>query len=138
MVKLTGGALATVIARNQITDNKVVYKVTKIGYSVFKVQTGIKKVIIRKNITDVVSNSFYNYINITKATIRTGVTIINKQAFMVCAKLKTVNITSPVLSQVEKNAFKNIKKGAVINVINKKARLAVKAVIPSNVSVNQM
>lgn len=110
MVKLTGGALATVIARNQITNNKVVYKVTKIGSSAFKVQTGIKKVIIRKNITDVVSNSFYNYSNIMKVTIRTGVTIIHKQAFMVCAKLKTVNITSPVLSQVEKNAFKNIKK----------------------------
>ena len=48
------------------------------------------------------------------------------------------NITSTVLSQVKKNAFKNIKTGAVINVINKKARLAVKAAIPSNITVNQM
>ena len=133
-----GVSLATVIARNQITYKKVVYKVTKIGSSAFKGQTGIKKVIIRKNITDVASNSFYNCKNITKVTIRTGVTIIRKQAFMGCAKLKTVNITSPVLSQVKKNAFKNIKTGAVINVINKKARLAVKAAIPSTITVNQM
>ncbi len=133
-----GVSLATVIARNQITYKKVVYKVTKIGSSAFKGQTGIKKVIIRKNITDVASNSFYNCKNITKVTIRTGVTIIRKQAFMGCVKLKTVNITSPVLSQVKKNAFKNIKTGAVINVINKKARLAVKAAIPSTITVNQM
>lgn len=131
-------SLATVIAKNQITYKKVVYKVTKIGSSAFKGQTGIKKVIIRKNITDVASNSFYNCKNITKVTIRTGVTIIRKQAFMGCTKLKTVNITSPVLSQVKKNAFKNIKKGAVINVINRKARLAVKTAIPSNITVNQM
>lgn len=133
-----GVSLTTVIARNQITYKKVVYKVTKIGSSAFKGQTGIKKVIIRKNITDVASNSFYNCKNITKVTIRTGVTIIRKQAFMGCTKLKTVNITSPVLSQVKKNAFKNIKKDAVINVINKKARLAIKAAIPSNITVNQM
>lgn len=133
-----GVSLATVIARNQITYKKVVYKVTKIGSSAFKGQTGIKKVIIRKNITDIASNSFYNCKNITKITIRTGVTIIRKQAFMGCTKLKTVNITSTVLSQVKKNAFKNIKAGAVINVINKKARLAVKAAIPSNITVNQM
>lgn len=133
-----GVSLATVIARNQITYNKVVYKVTKIGSSAFKGQTGIKKVIIRKNITDIASNSFYNCKNITKVTIRTGVTIIRKQAFMGCTKLKTINITSTVLSQVKKNAFKNIKTGAVINVINKKARLAVKAAIPSNITVNQM
>lgn len=133
-----GVSLATVIARNQITYKKVVYKVTKIGSSAFKGQTGIKKVIIRKNITDIASNSFYNCKNITKVTIRTGVTIIRKQAFMGCTKLKTVNITSTVLSQVKKNAFKNIKAGAVINVINKKARLAVKAAIPSNITVNQM
>lgn len=131
-------SLATVIARNQITYKKVVYKVTKIGSSAFKGQTGIKKVIIRKNITDIASNSFYNCKNITKVTIRTGVTIIRKQAFMGCTKLKTINITSPVLSQVKKNAFKNIKTGAVINVINRKARLAVKAAIPSNITVNQM
>ncbi|MCI9078831.1 MAG: leucine-rich repeat protein [Lachnospiraceae bacterium] len=133
-----GVSLSTVIAVNQITYKKVVYKVTKIGSSAFKGQTGIKKVIIRKNITDIASNSFYNCKNITKVTIRTGVTIIRKQAFMGCAKLKTINITSPVLAQVKKNAFKNIKTGAVINVVNKKARLAVKAAIPSNVTVNQM
>lgn len=133
-----GVSLSTAIAQNQVKYKNVVYNVTKIGDNAFKGQTGIQKVIIRKNITDVSLKSFYNCKNLTKVTIRTGVKIIRKQAFMGCFKLKTVNITSPSLSQVKKNAFKNIKKGAVINVVNKQARLTVKAAIPSNVKVNQM
>lgn len=133
-----GVSLSTAIAQNQVKYKNVVYNVTKIGDNAFKGQTGIQKVIIRKNITDVSLKSFYNCKNLTKVTIRTGVKIIRKQAFMGCSKLKTVNITSPSLSQVKKNAFKNIKKGAVINVVNKQARLTVKAAIPSNVKVNQM
>lgn len=133
-----GVSLSTVTAQNQVKYKNVVYNVTKIGDNAFKGQTGIQKVIIRKNITDVSLKSFYNCKNLTKVTIRTGVKIIRKQAFMGCAKLKTVNITSTSLSQVKKDAFKNIKKGAVINVANKRARLTVKAAIPSNVKVNQM
>jgi len=133
-----GVSLSTAIAQNQVKYKNVVYNVTKIGDNAFKGQTGIQKVIIRKNITDVSLQSFYNCKNLTKVTIRTGVKIIRKQAFMGCSKLKTVNITSTSLSQVKKNAFKNIKKGAVINVANKRARLTVKAAIPSNVKVNQM
>ncbi|MCX4326179.1 MAG: leucine-rich repeat domain-containing protein [Lachnospiraceae bacterium] len=133
-----GVSLSTVTAQNQVKYKNVVYNVTKIGDNAFKGQAGIQKAIIRKNITDVSLKSFYNCKNLSKVTIRTGVKIIRKQAFMGCSKLKTVNITSPSLSQVKKNAFKNIKKGAVINVVNKQARLTVKAAIPSNVKVNQM
>lgn len=133
-----GVSLATVTAQNQVTYNKVKYNVTKIGDNAFKGQTCIKTVLVRKNITDISLNAFYNCKNITKVTIRTGLKIIRKQAFMGCKKLKTINITSTVLSQVKKNAFKNIKNGAVINVVNKQAKLAVKASIPASVKVNQM
>lgn len=133
-----GVSLSTVTAQNQVTYNKTKYNVTKIGDNAFKGQTCIKTVLIRKNITDISLKSFYNCKNITKVTIRTGVKIIRKQAFMGCKKLKTINITSTVLSQVKNNAFKNIKNGAVINVVNKQAKLAVKASIPASVKVNQM
>lgn len=133
-----GVSLSTAIAQNQVKYKNVVYNVTKVGDYAFKGQNGIRQVIIRNNVTDVSLQSFYNCKNLTKVTIRTGVKIIRKQAFMGCSKLKTVNITSTSLSQVKKDAFKNIKKGAVINVANKRARLTVKAAIPSNVKVNQM
>ena len=102
-------SLATVIARNQITYNKVVYKVTKIGSSAFKGQTGIKKVIIRKNITDIASNSFYNCKNITKSYNKDRCNHYTQTSLYGMHKIKTINITSTVLSQVKKNAFKILK-----------------------------
>lgn len=133
-----GASLSVVTIKNNITYNNVTYKVTRVGASAFKGQTSIKRVVVRKNVTDIASKAFYQCTNLTKATIRTGVTIIRKQAFMGCKKLKTVNITSSVLSKVKKNSFKNIKNGAVINVMNKAIKLLVNNVAPANVTVNRM
>lgn len=111
---------------------------SSIGKAAFQGQTVIKKVIIRKNVTDIGQNAFYGCSNITKGSIRTGVTIIRKQAFMLCSKLKTVNITSTVLSAVKTKAFYNIKPGAVIHVMNKSVKTLIKGSVPSTITVNKM
>lgn len=134
----TGFTVKSVVVLNTITYNGVKYKVTKVGNSAFKGETGITKVTIRKNVTDIGKNAFYGCTKLTKVTIRTGVTIIRKNAFKKCKKLKTVNITSTVLKDIKTNAFKGIKSGAVINVMNKTIQAVVKSAVPSTVKVNKM
>lgn len=134
----TGFTVKSVVVLNTITYNGVKYKVTKVGNSAFKGETGITKVTIRKNVTDIGKNAFYGCTKLTKVTIRTGVTIIRKNSFKKCKKLKTVNITSTVLKDIKTNAFKGIKSGAVINVMNKTIQAVVKSAVPSTVKVNKM
>ena len=133
----TGASKSSVIVKNKITYDGVVYNVTKVGNAAFHNKTGIKTVIIRKNITDIGKNAFNGCKNMTKITIR-GAKIIRKKSFLNCTKLKTVNITSTVLNTVKNTAFKNIKKNAVINVMNNSTKALVKAAVPATIKVNKM
>lgn len=134
---VNGVSKASVIVKNKITYDGAVYNVTKVGNAAFHNNTGIKTVIIRKNITDIGKNAFNGCKNITKVTIR-GAKIIRKKSFLNCTKLKTVNITSTVLATVKKTAFKNIKTKAVINVMNNVTKTLVKAAVPATITVNKM
>ena len=133
----TGASKSSVIVKNKITYNGVVYNVTKIGNAAFHNKTGVKTVVIRKNITDIGKNAFNGCKNMTKITIR-GAKIIRKKSFLNCTKLKTVNITSTVLATVKKTAFKNIKAKAVINVMNNSTKVLVKATVAATITVNKM
>lgn len=132
-----GVSKSSVIVKNKITHNNIVYNVTKVGNAAFHNKTAIKTVIVRKAVTDIGKNAFNGCKNMTKITIR-GAKIIRKKAFLGCAKLKTVNITSTNLATVKSTAFKNIKKNATINVMNNSAKTLVKAVVPATVKVNKM
>lgn len=131
-------SLSTVTVKNTVTYNGVTYKVIKIGTGAFKGENGIKKVILSQNVTDVGKQSFKQCKNLNKVRMKLNVSIIRQGALRDCPKLKTINITSTVLKDIRENVFKNIKSGAVVNVMNDPVRKLVKAAAPSNVTVNMM
>ena len=72
--------------------------------SPFKNNTGIKKVVISKGITDISVGAFYGCTNLTSVTIPDTVTNIGFGAFAGCTKLKTIPLP-PSLSQISQFAF---------------------------------
>ena len=72
--------------------------------SPFKNNTGIKKVVISKGITDISVGAFYGCTNLTSVTIPDTVTDIGFGAFASCTKLKTIPLP-PSLSQISQFAF---------------------------------
>lgn len=78
-----------------ITVNGVSYKVTSIAKNAFKNNKYVTKVTIGKNVKKIGANAFYN-----------------------CKRLKTITIytTKLKMSTVGKNAFKGVKKNAVVKV----------------------
>lgn len=134
----SGVTKSTVDIPTTVTYNNVKYNVVKIGTEAFKGKTCIKKVIIRKNVTDIGKRAFIDCKNITKVRMKTGVKIIRKGAFRNCTKLNIVNITSTILTDIKENAFKNIKSGSIVNVMNDPVRKLMEAAVSSKVTVNMM
>lgn len=67
-------------------------------------------------VTRVESNAFKGWTKLKKATIGSSVKSIGQNAFYGCKALSGIQIKSSVLKTVEKNAFKDIYKKAVIKV----------------------
>lgn len=126
-----------VIVKKEITYEGVTYTVNRIAVKAFEKESCIKKVLIRKNVTDIGRKAFFQCKNLTKVRMKTGVKLIRKSAFRGCSNLDIINIKSTVLSEVKANAFYKIQSGAVINVASNEVKTLLKASIPSYVKINK-
>ena len=95
--KSTNAKASSITIPATVTINRVTYKVTGVATSAF---SGNKK--------------------LTKVTIGKNITIIGKNAFKNCSKLKMVRIKSSVLKAVGSKAIKGTNKRLVIKVPSKK------------------
>ena len=95
--KSTNAKASSITIPATVTINRVTYKVTGVATSAF---SGNKK--------------------LTKVTIGKNITIIGKNAFKNCSKLKMVRIKSSVLKAVGSKAIKGTNKKLVIKVPSKK------------------
>lgn len=77
-------------------------------------------------VTEVGVSLYSNNKNITQLIIGKNVTKIMKQSFMNCSKLETITILSKKLKKVGSKAFEGIKKKAIIYVPSKKCKTAYK------------
>ncbi len=74
-------------------------------------------VTIKKNVTVIGKNAFAGCAKLKKVTVQGNkLKQIGSKAFYNCKKLKTITIKSKALKRVDKNAFKGINKKAVIKV----------------------
>ena len=100
------------------------YKVTKIGDNAFQGCTNLKSVTLPKDVVEIGAGAFKGCTSLTKVTLPNKVTKIGANAFNGCKKLKTITIKSTKLTDknIDKKAFKGIKKGTVIKVPKKKVK----------------
>lgn len=100
------------------------YKVTKIGDNAFQGCANLKSVTLPKDVVEIGAGAFKGCTSLTKVTLPNKVTKIGANAFNGCKKLKTITIKSTKLTDknIDKRAFKGIKKGTVIKVPKKKVK----------------
>lgn len=90
-------------------------------------------------ITEIDDKAFQKDKKMTQVIIGANVKVIGKSAFANCSKLKKITIQSTNITKIGKNAFKGIKKNAVIYVPKKKLKayknLLKKAKTPKSVKI---
>ena len=98
------------------------YKVTAIANNAFKNNKKLTSVTIGQNVKSIGSKAFYQNKKLKTVIVGKNVKSIGSHAFYKASKLNTVTVYSKALKSVGKNAFKNIKKNAYIDVPDKKAK----------------
>lgn len=98
----------------KVTVSGISYKVTKIDPDAFARKSNITKVTIGSKVESIPARLFEDCTDLTSVVIGAGVKTIGTQAFKNCRSLKKVTIRSAVLNKINKNAFRTIKRGAVI------------------------
>lgn len=96
-------------------------KVTQISNKTFMKCKKLKKLTLPDSVTSIGKQAFAES-GLENIVIPENVTTIGSKAFADCSRLKKVQIQSLVLEQVEKNAFQNLPKEAVIEVPGEKEK----------------
>lgn len=106
------------------TKKKTVSVVSTVSKKVKKVTIpkSVKYNGVSYKVTSISNNAFKNRKKLTKVTIGKNITTIGKKAFYNCKKLKLVIIKSVKLKKVHKQAFRKIKKNAIIKVPKRKKK----------------
>ena len=121
LTKPKSSVKGTVEVPDTVTIDGITYKVTAIEANAFKNNKNITKVIIGKNVTVIGKNAFSGCTKLKTVKLAAAVTTIADKAFYKCSSLTSIIIPAKV-AQIGKSAFEGCKKLKTITVKSTKLK----------------
>jgi hypothetical protein len=100
-------SLTSIYIPSSITIDKTLYKVTKIGDSIFKNLSTLTTVNLPSNIENLGISSFENCINLTNINFPNSLISIDNFAFKNCRKLTTISLSLTGILAIKESIFDN-------------------------------